>query len=195
MTEIDAINDMLAYVGEAAIDDTDPDYTSHPLYESALRILTSTNRAVQAKGWWFNTRERTLPSTVDDTITVLPRYLSVAVKRIYGAEYTVRAGLMYDLTNGTSEIGHDLDVVIRELVDFDEIPETAAEFIKESAALRFVQTYDGDRSKLAEVKENRKEAYVIFNADHIRNVGVNLFQTNSLGPIIANNWHTRYRQR
>lgn len=194
MQTIDAINEMIGYVGESPIDGTDADYARHPMYESALRILTSTSRAIQAKGWWFNTRERTL-TPVANAIAIADTILSVAVKRLYRAEYAVRSGAMYDLTNGTAVISSPLDVVVRELLDFADLPETAASYVMEAAAVRFVQTYDGDRSKLAEVKENAKAAYVVMHADHIRNAAVNLFTTDSMGPVLANNWYGRYRTR
>lgn len=194
MQTIDAINEMIGYVGESPIDSADPDYTDHPLYESALRILTSTSRTIQAKGWWFNTIERTLTPTAD-AIAIAASILSVAVKRRYQAEYAVRSGALYDLTNDTAVISDPLDVVVRELLDFEDLPETAASYVMEAAAVRFVQTYDGDRSKLSEVKENAKAAYVVMHADHIRNAAVNLFTTDSMGPIMANNWYGRYRAR
>lgn len=194
MQIIDAINEMIGYVGESPIDSTDPDYTSHPLYESALRILNSTSRTIQARGWWFNTRETTL-TPVSDAITIPATTLAVAIKDLYREEYTVRSGALYDLTNGTAVIAQPLEAVIRELIAFEDLPESAADFINQTAAVRFVQTYDGDRSKLAEVKDNAGKAYIVFNTEHIRNLRVNLFQTQSMGPIMANNWHGRYRVR
>lgn len=195
MLTLDAINDMIGYVGEAPIDGDDADYAEHHLYESALRILTSTNRRIQAKGWWFNTQAVTL-TPVSDAIAIDPDvYLSVTIKDLYQDRYAVRNEGLYDLTNDTATITSELEAVVRVLVPFEDVPETAAEYIKEAAALRFVQTYDGDRSKLNEVKENAAISYAIMNADHIRNSKVNLFQTLSLGPVLATAWYGRYRQR
>lgn len=194
MQTIDAINEMLAYVGESPLDSTDPDYTEHPLYESALRILTSTSRLVQSKGWWFNTRRVTL-TPVSNAITIPTTYLSVAVENIYGVEYAIRSGALYDLTNDTAVISQALLAVVRDFLNFEDLPETAAWYVTQAASVRFVQTYDGDRSKLAEAKENRTMAYALFNADHIRNAKVNLFATRSLGPVLANAWYTRYIPR
>lgn len=194
MQTIDAINEMIGYVGESPIDPADTDYTQHPLYESALRILTSTSRMVQAKGWWFNTRETTL-TPASNAIAIPDSYLSVAIKDLYREEYAVRSGALFDLTNDTATITSKLEAVVRELLVFEDLPETAAQYIKEAASVRFVQTYDGDRSKLGEVKENRASAYIVFNTDHIRNARVNLFQTRSMGPVMANTWYTRYLPR
>lgn len=195
MQTIDAINEMIGYVGESPIDSTDADYTSHPLYESALRILNSTSRKVQSKGWWFNTRETTLVP-VSSAIAIDPdAILAVAVKDIYPVQYAVRGGALFNLTDDTAVIASSLDAVIREMLVFTDLPETAAEYVKQAAAVRFVQTYDGDRSKLTEVKEAAVSSYALMNADHIRNSKVNLFQTQSMGPIMATTWYTRYRQR
>lgn len=191
MLTIDAINEMIGYVGESPVDSADPDYTSHPLYESALRILTATGRTIQSKGWWFNTRPTTL-TPVSGTVTIPATTIAVAVQPLYREQYTIRDGKLYDLTNGSFTIATPLKAAIRELVPFEDLPESAADYIKEQAAVRFVQTYDGDRSKLAEVKENAKLAYIVFNTEHIRNLKVNLFNTQSMGPVLSNVWYTRY---
>lgn len=194
MQVITAINEMIGYVGEAEIDGDDADYASHPLYESALRILESSSRIVQARGWWFNTRNVTLTPS-GSAIAIPASYLTVEIAPMYPEDYTVRAGALYDMTNGTAVITDTLEATIRELVDFDDLPESAAHYISLVAAVRFVKTYDGDRSKLQEAKEDRAEAYVVFNTDHIRNSNLNMYQLPNTAFVIANNWHSRYRTR
>jgi hypothetical protein len=196
MTLIDAINDMLGYMGESPLDPTDADYTAHPLYESALRILNTTNEAVQSKGWWFNTTRRTL-TPVSSAIAVPAGTLSLNVLAVYGDthDYTIRAGALFDMTNNTAVITKPVTAVVRTLVAFTDLPETAAKFIAAKAATRFVKTYDGDGPKLASVRDDEQQAYIPFHADHIRNARVNLYQTASMSPILANNWYQRYRIR
>jgi hypothetical protein len=191
MQIIDAINEMIGWLGETPVSTDDPDYESHPLYESALRILQSTSRTVQSKGWWFNTREATL-TPVSNAITLAANVLAVAVKDIYRVQYTVRAGALYDLTNGTATITSALQAFIRELVDFEDLPETAAEYIKQTAAERFAATYDADEAKLRRIKEARGQAFVLFNAEDIRQAKVNMFRNASMARYMANTWHTRY---
>lgn len=195
MQTIDAINEMIGYVGESAIDATDSDYASHPLYESALRILTNTSRYVQSKGWWFNTRETTLVPASGTIALDSDVYLSVAAKNLYREQYAVRDDKLYDMTNGTFTITSNVQVVIRELVPFEDLPETAAQYVMLAAAVRFVKTYDGDRSKLTEVKEDAAMAYIPFHADHIRNSHVNLFQLPDTLYALSGSWYGRYRQR
>ena len=195
MQTIDAINEMIGYIGESPIDSTDNDYTSHPLYESALRILTSTNRAVQSRGWWFNTREVTLTPTANAIAIDPDVYLSVSMKDIYADRYTVRNEALYDLTNGTATISDTLEATVRELVAFEDLPETAAQYVMAEAATRFVKTYDGDAAKLREVKEDAAKAFVFFHADHIRNSKVNVFHLPKTQYALATSWYSRYRQR
>lgn len=195
MQTIDAINEMIGYVGESPIDATDSDYASHPLYESALRILNSTSRKVQSKGWWFNTRKTTLTPVADAIAIDSDVFLSVAVLDLYRVQYAVRDGALFNLTDNTAVITTALQAIVRELIAFDDLDELAAEYIKQAAALRFVRTYDGDRSKLSEVKEEVASSYALMNAEHIRQSKVNLFETQSMGPIMATTWYTRYRQR
>lgn len=193
MLTLDAINTMIAPLGETAIDATDPDYTLHPLYESALRILNTTNRAVQSQGWWFNSYTTTL-APVAGAVALDASILTVTVLSD-SHDYTIRDSALFDLTDNTATISRSLRALVRSLVPFESLPDTAATYIALKAAERFVKAYDGDRGKLADVKEDAKEAYIPFNSDHIRNSRVNLYHTASMGPTLANNWYTRYRQR
>jgi len=193
MTLIDAINEMIGWIGESPIDSTDPDYTDHPLYASALRILNTTSEAVQSRGWWFNTYKGTL-TPVADAIALGASVLTVNVLNT-SIDYTIRDGALFDLTNNTATIEDELTAMIRTLVTFDELPGTAATYITALASERFVKTYDGDRAKVADVKDDVEKAYIPFHADHIRNSKVNLYHTQSMGPILANSWYGRYRLR
>lgn len=194
MLRIDAINDMLSYLGESPLDVTDPDYANHPLYQSALRVLNRSSSKVQSRGWWFNDRVTDL-IPVANSITIPATYLTVRIVGYRNAEYTIRNGVLFDMTNNTAVIGSNLRARIVELVDFEDLPETAAEYIAAHAASRFVRTYDGDAGKQREVEKDEQTAYGLFNSDEIKNRGVNLYHTASMGPVLGNNWYTRYRLR
>ena len=54
MTKLDIINDMLATIGEAPLNELD---ARHPHVAAGLRILDQKNREIQVNGgagWWFN---------------------------------------------------------------------------------------------------------------------------------------------
>lgn len=196
MTLIEAINDMLGTIGEAPIDEQDPDYESHPLYQSALRILNRVSKAVQSQGWWFNTYTGTLAS-VAGAVALASDVLTVMVVSQYGDthDYAIRDGALFDLTDNTATIPNDVTAVVRTLVAFAELPETAASYITAVACTRFVKVYDGDAKKIEAMTLDERAAYIPFNTDHIRNSRVNLYATQSMGPVLANNWYSRYRQR
>jgi hypothetical protein len=196
MLVIDAINDMLAYLGESPLDPSDPDYTEHPMYASALRVLNTTNTAVQSKGWWFNTYRAVL-TPVANAISISSSILSIEVLNTLGdlRDYTIRNGALFNLTDNTAVLTDPVTAYIRTLIPFEQLPATAAAYIAARAASRFVKTFDGDRGKLADAEKEEGLSYIPFNADHIRNARVNLYQTASVGPILANNWYSRYRQR
>lgn len=196
MQTIDAINDMLAFIGEAALDPTDPDYNAHPLYESALRVLTTAGSQVQAKGWWFNMRRAVL-TPVLGTITIASDVLAVEVLDVYGDshDYTIRNGKLFDLTDNTDGIAQPVTVNMRSLIAFDQLPETAARYVAARATTRFVRTYDGDARKIADAKDEELLAFIAFNADHIRNARVNLYQDASTVRALARSWFGRYQPR
>lgn len=196
MLTIDAINEMIGWVGESPIDPTDPDYASHPLYESALRILNASSKLVQTRGWWFNTFQIELTPT-SNAITIGSTYLTVEIvpRRGNYHEYTIRDGALFDLTDNTATISETLTANVRLNVPFEDLPESAAQFITATASVRFIRTYDGDRSKIEEVKEDAKMTFIPFHADHIRNVRVNLYAIPNTARVLANNWYSRYRPR
>lgn len=193
MQTIDAINDMLSYIGESPLDPTDTDYQSHPLYESANRILERVSRLYQSRGWWFN-RAKTTLTPVANAIAMPAGTLTFQPLLTYGVDYAIRDDALYNMTDDTATISVPVTGYLTKLIDFEQLPESAAAYVTALASVRFVKTYDGDAAKEREAKEDRDAAYMLMNADHIRNSKVNVFDTASMGPVLANTWYIRYQR-
>lgn len=185
MDELDCINEMLATMGEAPLNQLDED---HPYVAAGRRFLASTNRKVQARGWWFNSERLTMiPDPTSKFIYVPEDVISAeSARNLCAYRYTQRGRRLYDVTNGTFEITEDTVPVdiIRE-VPFDEIPPTAQDAIGQNAVLRFQKNYDADAQKTQEQTQDAADAMIILKAEHTRQMKTNLIYRTTAGAKIA----------
>lgn len=143
MTELEAVNLMLAAIGEAPVNTiTD---TGLADVDIAKTLLDETVRQVQERGWWFN-REREYPITpdIDDNIVLPANILRVDLEPdVIGDFELVQRGLkMYDRKNHTYTITDtDLkfDVVFQ--LTWDELPQAVRYYMTIKAARVFQNSY------------------------------------------------------
>lgn len=185
MDELDVINEMLATMGEAPLNQIDED---HPYVAAGRRFLASTNRKVQAYGWWFNTE---YPNVVPDPTSgfiYLPEDV-ISAESIRGLcynRYTQRGRRLYDITNGTFEITESPVYlkIIRE-VPYEEVPPTAQDAIAQNAVLRFQKNYDADPQKTAEQNADAADAMIILKSENTRQMKVNFINRTTAGAKVA----------
>ena len=126
-TELEAVNTMLNALGEAPVN-TLVNMASVDAI-SALSILRSVNREVQAQGWHFNKEveyplvpnqngELSLPTNTIELDAVVPTI-----------DVVQRGSRVYDRVNHTYQFSNTLKVDITFLLGFEEIPEAARNYI------------------------------------------------------------------
>ncbi len=104
ITELSAVNAMLAVIGEAPLSTLDGN-ALHADAVGARQALHNTSRSVQAEGWYFNT-EQNYPFTPDRDgfITLPPNVVSVDIEPLNArgnVDVIVRGDRLYDLENHT----------------------------------------------------------------------------------------------
>lgn len=135
MTELEAVNEILAAIGESPIASFDESFADATI---ARQTLTTVSRQIQLNGWTFNTElSVTLSPDVDgfihlptNTLKVTPSYTET--------KYIHRGTRLYDRDARTYVFTEDVDVA--ELVlalPFEELPEAARAFITVRAGRRF----------------------------------------------------------
>lgn len=190
-TFLDAVNDIVGSVGESNLTVLD---NSHPLEATALATLDRISKRVQSKGWWFNTRVTTLAQDVDGRVPVAATILAIdTTERNSGL--VKRGGFLYDLREETNVLDRDVECVIRELIAFPDLPETVAQYIQAEAVLQFFKNYDGDGTKIQALSADVVLTRIPFNADHIRNSDVNLYNSGATGYNLSLIRGYRYRVR
>ena len=172
-TELEAINIMLAAIGEAPVNTLTG---SLPVdVKIAQSTLVEINKSVQAEGWSFNTEiDVTLTRNASKQI-ILP----VNVLRIDANIHPhpdidpIQRGLkLYDRLKNTFEFDEDLICTVVYFRDFDEIPEQARSYINIRAARIFVDRLVSDQGLRTYTKEDEIRARVtltetdLANGDH-----------------------------
>jgi hypothetical protein len=142
-TTLEAVNMCLFAIGEAPVNKVED--TGLVDAATALRTLLNVSREVQKDGWHWNT-EINLPIQPDvDGNLVLPSgTLKVdTVGADQCRDLVARGQRLYDRVNHTYTFDRPVTVELVVLLDFEEIPEAARNYIALKAARRFQQNAIG----------------------------------------------------
>ena len=157
ITELDAVNILLAAVGEAAVSSLETATTVD--VTQAKNLISNINREVQQKGWHFNTEwDVVLSLDSDSRIPLGTSVLSV-----------------YDLDNNTFIWTTSInDAVTITLLDFEDIPQTARQYITTKAARVFQEEIIGQVSAETVNRQEEAEAYADLLDDEGERSGFNV---------------------
>lgn len=149
MTELEAVNAMLAAVGDAPINSLSAVYANADM---ARQTLHNVNRQVQSEGWWFNTDYEVLhTANLAGNIVIASDVLKVSVSRSnLISDYVLRDNMLYDRMNNTFTIpSANLDLV--RFLPFEDMPNSAREYITVLAVIRYRDyILDVDRESLTQ---------------------------------------------
>ena len=175
VNELEAVNMLLAAVGEAAVSSLETATTVD--VTQAKNLLSNINREVQQKGWHFNTEWDVVLSLDSDSriplgTTVLSIYSPSKMTTIRGRE---GSPFLYDLDNNTFTWTASVnDAVTITLLDFEDIPQTARQYITTKAARIFQEEIIGQVSAEAVNRQEEVEAYADLLDDEGERSGYNV---------------------
>ena len=175
VNELEAVNMLLAAVGEAAVSSLETATTVD--VTQAKNLLSNINREVQQKGWHFNTEWDVVLSLDSDSriplgTTVLSVYSPTKMTTIRGRE---GSPFLYDLDNNTFTWTTSInDAVTITLLDFEDIPQTARQYITTKAARIFQEEIIGQVSAEAVNRQEEVEAYADLLDDEGERSGFNV---------------------
>lgn len=178
MTNLEAVNYILACVGESPLLTLDG---NHPQQQAALNAITTASKRLQSKGWWFNTFcDINFPQDMDGRVPVPTTVLSIDPHSRY-MNLVQRDGFLYDLEAQTNVLNEDVRCNFIDFVPFEDLPETAAQYVTDLARIQFFSDFDGDTEKLRRLSLQATDPQIgsitPFKAEHIRNSDVNLYQS------------------
>lgn len=175
-TIIEAVNSLLASIGEAPVSSLSSPIA--PDASRALECLKESSRAVQTRGWWFNTEIAYAfePDATLRTITLPLGVLSIAFgAQTWATDPIARGQAVYDRLSQSYTFAQGLNAaqVVWEL-PWEQIPDSAQNYIR-IAAVRLFRT----RSFVTDIGSpytpfDEATAYSTLLSDHLRNAGLNI---------------------
>tara|TARA_R100000234_G_scaffold30487_1_gene17891 strand:+ start:620 stop:1228 length:609 start_codon:yes stop_codon:yes gene_type:complete len=172
-TELEAVNIMLAAIGEAPINTLTG--TLPVDARLAQSTLTEVNKDVQSEGWSFNTEiDVTLTRNASEQVTLSTNVLRVDPNiHQHPTIDAIQRGLkLYDRLNNKFEFDEDLICTVVYLRTFDEIPEPARRYVIIKAARVFVDRLVSDQGLRSYTEQDESRARAILmetdlaNGDH-----------------------------
>jgi len=172
-TELEAINIMLAAIGEAPVNSLTG--TVPVDVRLAQSTLTEVNKEVQSEGWSFNTEiDVTLTKDNSDQIALPQDVLRVDANiHQHPTIDPIQRGLkLYDRLNNKFEFDEDLICTVIYFRTFTEIPEPARRYINIKAARIFVDRLVSDDGLRTYTQQDEIRARAILmetdlsNGDH-----------------------------
>ena len=171
MTEIDAINRMLRYIGELPIPSTVV-LTSLPEGHEALQaqtILAETLREEQEEKWWFNTFDVEFVPDTTGRIT-LPNNL-IAFE---STEYFKEGGDLYEKETLSSTFTENVELTCRLEITFDNIPDVFRTYVVLVAAKHLHVYLNGDETTQRELETKINMQRIKLEKEHLKQSKFNL---------------------
>ena len=175
ITELEAVNMLLAAVGESAVSSLETATTVD--VTQAKNLLSNISREVQQKGWHFNTEWDVVLSL--DSNNRIP--LGNSILSVYSSSKltTIRgrssSPFLYDLDNNTFTWTTSInDAVTITLLDFEDIPQTARQYITAKASRIFQEEIIGQAAAETVNRQEEAEAYADLLDDEGERSGFNV---------------------
>ena len=142
-TELEAVNECLENIGQAPVSTIAGDLGVDT--QMALNFVRKSNRALQSKGWYWNT-DKDFPLTPDENNDILLPANTLSVRPSgpsKGRQIVQRGQRLYDREKFTYSFTETLYVELTTGLTFEELPETARRYISLQAARLFQNRIEG----------------------------------------------------
>ena len=181
-TRLEAVNIMLSAAGEAPI----ASLTTQAGVDSTMaeQILAETEKAVQAIGWGFNMRKVTYPPDATGAI-VLPENVIRIDADDYGLTHlTLRSGKVFDMVAGSAVLfTSSITVTVVELLEWDDLPESARQYIIKKSARIFVDRFVADQGAARLVRQDEAESLGILQREEMQTGNYRVFGPEALNVL------------
>lgn len=171
MTEIDAINRMLRYIGELPIPS---DVTIDSLPEGheaviARTVLSETLREEQEIKYWFNTFDVTYVPDLNGYITLPPNIIGFE-----NIEYFKEGGNLYNKEDMTGVFEEAVELTVLLEISFDNIPDVFRTFVVLTAAKQLHVYLNGDETTQKELENKISIQRIKLEREHLKQSKFNL---------------------
>lgn len=133
ITKLESVNSILSAASESPVSNLD--VNAGLQVSMAISILDEVSRETQSYGWYWNRREVTyIPDSLGH-INIPSNIIEIDSK--VSTNYSIRSGRLFLLTDGTDTFTSSVTLQVKELLEWDDLPQVARQFITLSAARRY----------------------------------------------------------
>ena len=176
MTKLEGINICLSSMGEPAINALDDAGVDAQM---AADLIDETSRGVQLKGWHWNRETHKLQPDQQGNLNLPMNTAKVDSTSVDIAVDVVQRGLrLFDRVNNTYTFTKPVTLELYVILPYDELPQSAKNFIAYEAACRFQRRLLGSDSIDKFLVEARNEARVELIRDDIQVSDPNMLKDN-----------------
>lgn len=157
-TELDAINILLAAIGTSPVNNLNTANTDAVM---AKNYINNALKEIQTEKWYFNTEENyQLTPDINNEIHLADNIINIDSIGRFGENTNLipRGKKLYDRLNHTYKIPQPITANIILCLEFDELPETAIQYIIAKAARKYQEELLGDPSLRTWTKEDEATA-------------------------------------
>lgn len=192
-TALEAINDMLASIGQGAVNNVEENESVDAT--AALAVLVNTSREIQERGWFFNTDyDYDLYPDQNGEIILPPSSMQFEPDPQWRGEVVERARKLYDRKNHTTQFA--AGTVIRGrlvwLLAFEDLPQAARTYIHRLAGRVFQENQVGSDLVYRFTKEREEEALAALTRAQLRADRPNAILDNPQTYMTAAGYRRRY---
>ena len=160
-TELQVVNEMLAAVDIAPV--TSITGSNDLEVEIAINRFDHANREVQAKGWsWNNRFEVNYTRDGSNNITLGSDILKIRGSGIsMGRDYTTQGRLLFDRDPDvdSTTLDRDAELDITTLLQFETLPQSARDYIKNLSIFRHERMESADDTKRTVTEKNLSDSW------------------------------------
>jgi len=173
ITELEIINSVLRVAGDNPVQSLDENY--QPVF-IIRQMINDVSRDMQNKNYWFNTEYgvELESNTVTDTITLPFNILNFEPE---DDRYVARGLSVYDREDRTTTITDTITADISVMLEFDELPQAARNYIQAKCRLDYNNEYFGGQENKRSLEKEENTALQLLDKLNIENEDVNMFQS------------------
>lgn len=186
-TKIQAVNEVLAGVGEAPVSSLSSGFITASIASDKIDTIS---REVQEKGWYFNTEPNTpLVPDFEGHINLPNNILRVDSSDIRRGTLIQRGRRVYDLAARSYKFTRTVTVDVVVELPFEELPEAAKRFITLRAKRIFQADFMGDPSLQQMQTPDEVEAMIALKQMESETGDFNIFNNYDLADWIRRDIH------
>ena len=173
-TKLSTINEALSAVGLQRVTSLDSRY---PAFIKALAVYERVSQEVQEKGWWFNRSTVTLNPNLNGQVLVPAKSVVVIPEK---SRYVLRDRFLWDNEERTDVINTSVKATIIEMLDFDDLPPSAATYIAKRTVYEHFLDEEGTEPKLTRYERAAMGAWAALKQDELKHAQPNRLDSPSI---------------